>query len=271
MSTYKPLADTGDYPGKEGVAIGLFLIKKLLVCDGSFKFIEQFNALKNDLLDFADSFRDLEQFYEFQKPTWDKLRKEYERFRLNQLELERDTQAALGLKRMQEILRAPSPYGLIKDADGLINTVGSVNTAFIAESRKDAVEKIAGYISQLTKEIVSAKGDDALKTACMRPLEALLGRVGSENSIAHITQAQTEALKEYDAAIKRIEEFAKKSKDLPQVNDKVAAYRKQRVIEPAKLVKSPYLETIDEVNGFVDTLRDELEKAIANNERVQIR
>jgi hypothetical protein len=102
-------------------------------------------------------------------------------------------------------------------------------------------------------------------------LEALLALVGSENSVAHITQAQAEALKEYDSAVTRIEAFVKKTTDLPQVNDKKSDYRKQRIVEPAKLVKSSYLETLDDVSEFVDALRDELEKAIANNERVQIR
>ena len=36
-------------------------------------------------------------------------------------------------------------------------------------------------------------------------------------------------------------------------------------------MKKTYLETSDDVNGFLDALRQELEKAIANNERIQIR
>ena len=83
------------------------------------------------MLDLADDFNDLEHFYEHQKPTWEKLRKACERFQLNRLELERDAQAGPALKRMQEILAAPSPYGLIKEAEGLITTVGTVNTALV--------------------------------------------------------------------------------------------------------------------------------------------
>src|SRR3954468_21759218 len=48
---YNPLADTGNYPGKGEIADGLLVIKKLLGCDGSFKFIENFNAQKNVLLE----------------------------------------------------------------------------------------------------------------------------------------------------------------------------------------------------------------------------
>ena len=46
---------------------------------------------------------------------------------------------------------------------------------------------------------------------------------------------------------------------------------KQRVVKPANLVKTTYLETSGDVNDFLDTLRQELEKAIDNNERIQIR
>jgi hypothetical protein len=59
----------------------------------------------------------LEHFCGHQKQTWEKLRKSYAAFQLNRLELERDGRAEPALNRMQEILSANSPYGLIKEAD----------------------------------------------------------------------------------------------------------------------------------------------------------
>jgi hypothetical protein len=270
LISYKPLADTGSYPGKEEINDALLLIRKLLAND-SYKFIEQFNSSKSDLLDLADDFRDLEQFYDYQKPTWDKLRKEHERFRLNQLELERDAQAAVALKRMQEILAAASPYGLIKEAEGLINTVGTVNTALVSEGRKQTSEKIATLISTLAKEVASVKGDERLATSCLKPLENLRGRAEAETSLAHITQMEVEAVKEFDSAVKCIEEFARKTAETGKERGQEVVVKKHRVVEPAKLVKAAYLETTNDVKEFVDTLRDELENAIANNERIQIR
>jgi hypothetical protein len=109
LSGYKPLADTGSYPGKDEIADGLVLVRKLLACDSSYKSIEQFNSQKADLLKLADNYCDLEQFYDHQKPTWEKLRKAFERFQLNRLELERENQAGPALARMQQILvRIPS-------------------------------------------------------------------------------------------------------------------------------------------------------------------
>jgi hypothetical protein len=44
-----------------------------------------------------------------------------------------------------------------------------------------------------------------------------------------------------------------------------------RVGEPAKLVQSPYLETQADVDGSLDMLGTEIEQAIANEERMEIR
>jgi hypothetical protein len=275
LSGYKPLADTGDYPGKDQIADGLLLVKKLLGCDGSYKFLDQFNAQKDALLDLADDYGDLEQFYEHQKPTWEKLRKARDRFQLNRLELEKDAQAAPALKRINEILSAPSPYSLIKEADGLIATVTSVNTALISACRQHATQKIDGHIGALSKDIEAAKGDAGLRAACLKPLETLKGRVQVEDSLAHITQAEAEALKEFDAASDRIEQFVKKASEKPVATGTQPppkpVLKTKKVVEPAKLVQSPYLETQADVDGFLDKLRMELDQAIARNERIEIR
>jgi uncharacterized phage infection (PIP) family protein YhgE len=275
LSSYKPLADTGSYPGKEEIGDGLTLVKKLLACDSSYKFIEQFNSQKADLLGLADSFNKLEQFYEHQKPTWEKLRKAFERFQLNRLELEREAEAGPALARMQQILAAPSPYGLIKEAEGLIAAVGAVNTALVNARRMDATQRIDHLLVKLTTEVDAATGDAGLRTGCLKPLETLKGRVQIEDSLAHITQAESEALKEYDAASARIEEFAKRlTEGLPKEgtdSQPRPALKKKRVVEPSKLVTTTYLESKADIDRFLDTLRTELEQAIASGERVEIR
>jgi hypothetical protein len=275
LSGYKPLADTGNYPGKDQIDDGLVLVKKLLACDSSYKFIEQFNSQKADLLDVANNFNDLEQFYEHQKPTWEKLRKAFERFQLNRLELEREAQAGPALARMQQILASSSPYSLIKEAEGLVTTVGTANSALVNARRSDAVQKIDGFLVKVTAELDAATADTGLRAGCLKPLETLKGRVKTEESLAHITQAESEALKEYDAASVRIEEFVKKltersPEEGPDSQTK-PVLKKKRVVEPSKLTTTAYLESKADVDRFLDSLRTELEQAIASGERIEIR
>lgn len=276
---FKQLADTGNYPGKDEINQGMALISPLLADKDSKKFIERFNTLKKDLHDLADQFHDLEHFYDHQKPTWEKLRKAHAAFQLNRLELEKDPQAGPGLKRMHEILSAPSPYGLIKEADALINTVEGVNSALLAGRRTHALARIDAHIAALNKDIDSAQGDVGLRSVCLSPLQLLREQVQRQPSLAHITQAEAEAVNEFDAAIGRIDEFLRKLAEQKQPKDDrtgklppaTPAVKKQKIIKPADMVKTTYLETSDDVNGFLDALRLELEQAIANNERIQIR
>jgi hypothetical protein len=278
LNGYKPLADTGNYPGQEEINDGLVKFNTLLSLKESNKFIERFNTLKNDLLDFAEQFHDLEHFYDHQRPTWERLRKAHAAFQLNRLELEKDTQAAPALKRMQEVLSARSPYGLIKEADALINTAYAVNSSLLTARRTQADAKIDGHIATLNKDIAAAQGEAGLRAACIKPLEVLKEQVQKEESLAHITQAESEAVKQFDAAVGRIEDYLRKLAEQKKPEDgsrtmtpPPPVVKKQRIVKPADLVKSTYLETSDDVNGFLDVLRMELEQAIARNERIQIR
>lgn len=273
LGGYKPLADTGNYPGGQEIVDGLLLLKRLLANDNSYRFIEQFNAQKAELLRLSANFSDLEQFYEHQKPTWEKLRKAFERFQLNRLELERDALAGPALARMQQILGSSSPYSLVKEAEGLITTVGAANTALVGSRRAEATHRIDDLLKKLTKEL-DAAGDAQLRIECIKPLETLKSRVQAGESLAHITQAESEALKEYDTASGRIEEFARKlTERLPNGSPELPpqpAIKKKRVVEPSKLVTT-YLENEVDLDHFLTALRTELEQAIANGERIEIR
>jgi hypothetical protein len=275
LNQYKTLADTGNYPGADEIADGLLIIRKLLGCDLSKNFIEQLNAQKNALEEFAEIYQDLAHFYDHQKPTWDKLRKAMARFQLNRFELDRDAQAAAALNRMQVVLEAAAPYQLIKEADGLIATVNEVNSALVKARRGQALEKLNTRIAAITGDIASANGDEALRAACLKPMESLRAQIETQESLAHITQMEAEAVSLFDAAVGRIEAFINKATKASAAPDSGSAtkpaVKKQRVVEPAKLVKATYLETREEVEQFLDTLRQELEEAIEKNERVQIR
>jgi hypothetical protein len=264
LQSYKPLADTGHYPGHEEIVDGLRVVTRLLAEEDSCKFIERFNALKAELLELADDFHDLRNFYEHQKPAWEKLRKAVERFMLNRLELERDPKAAPALKRMHDILNARSPYHLIKEGEGLIQTVSSVNDGLVSARRTEAVRNIDAQITEITRELEVAQADAGLKTACLQPVQDLRKQVECEQSLAHIAQAQTEAMQALDATISRVEAAPKKGHQTTEVKPRC-------IIKTSDLMKKPYLETAEDVAAFMQELQKRMETAIKKHERIQIR
>lgn len=267
LDRFKPLADTGDYPGKAQIDAGLALIRKPLDFDDSYKFMAHFNSCKNELLNLSDDFHDLQNFYESQKPTWEKLRKTFDKFQLNRMELERDVRAQSALLRMQEILTAVSPYSLIREADNLMMTVGGINTTLINEQREQGRQKIDAYLANLTNDLNAAQMDSGSQGEYLQPLQLLRRRIETEESLAHISQGETEALKLHDAAVQKLEQAVRPI----EVADPPSAVKQRRVILPAKLVNAAYLETKEEVEVFIEKLRQELETAIENKERIEIR
>ena len=278
LAGYKPLAETGNYPGQQEIVDGLSVIRALLACDDNFKFLERFRERENDLLDLCNVFHDLEHFYEHQKPTWDKLRKACERFQLNQLGLEQDAKASSAMRRMREILQSPSPYGLIKEAEGLVGTVEEVNNALISQRREEALAKVAKVGANLAKELDAVQADAKLRTGCLSSIETLRRQIEQQDSVAHIAQAEHEADRAFDAAIAKIEEAAKIPEPLPPVKGgnplpapPKPVIKPRCVIKPADLATSGYLETPDDVKKFLDQLRQRLEEAIAAGNRIQIK
>ena len=271
LSRYRDMADTGSYPGAEDIADSLSLLNTLVAPEDSNRFLAQVNERGSDLRDVADRFHDLDHFYEHQRPMWDKLSAESGRFKLNQMELERNDSAGSALRRMSEILAAPSPYGLVKEAEELIRTVSEVNEELLSARRAQALATIAEQTASVSAEVSTAGGDEALKTTCLTPLENLANQVSTHDSLAHIDQAESEAVRLKDEALTQVERYlARKAEEGKAKQDKLVI-RPRRVVSPVKLVKSPYLESQVDVDAFLDDLRTELTDALARNERIEIR
>ena len=271
LSQYRALADTGSYPGSAEIADSLSLLKTLIAPEDSNRFLAQVNEHESDLRDLAERFHDLDHFYEHQRPMWDKLRTASGRFKLNQMELDRDDSAGPALRRMSEILSVPNPYGLLKEAEGLIRTVREVNEELLSERRTRALATISEQTASVSAEVSTAGGDESLKTTCLTPLEDLAKQVSTHESLAHIGQAEAEAVRLKDEALDQVERYLeRKAEEGKAVQDKPVV-KPRRVVSPGKLVKSSYLESQDDVNTFLDDLRQELTDALAKNERIEIR
>ena len=271
LGRYHTLADTGSYPGAGDIAEGLNLLNTLVAPDDSNRFLARFNEHRSDLLDLADGFRDIENFYEHQRSMWDKLRMASGRFRLNQMELERDDSAGSALRRMGEILAAPSPYELVKEAEGLIRTVSEMNEELLSERRVQVLATIAEQTASVRTEVSTAGGDESLKTTCLTPLENLARKVATHDSLAHIGQAESEAVRLKDEALTQVEQYLARKAEESKAEQNKPVVKLRRVVSPVKLVKSSYLESQDDVDAFLDDLRKELTDALAKNERIEIR
>ena len=96
----------------------------------------------------------------------------------------------------------------------------AVNSSLLTDRRAQVIAKIDGHIAALKQDVVAAQGDADLLAACLKPFDALAGvHVQRQDSLAHVTQAEGEAVKAFDVAVKRIEKFSRKGAEQTATKD----------------------------------------------------
>ena len=96
-------------------------------------------------------------------------------------------------------------------------------------------------------------------------------QVSTHDSLAHIGQAESEAVRLKDEALALVDSYLARKAEEGKVGQDKPVVRSRRVISPVNLVKSSYLESQADADAFLDDLRTELTTALAKNERIEIR
>ena len=269
LTTHKALAETKNYPGLAEITEGLSVVNAILVPNDPASFLTRFLENKAALQDLAYEYSDIDHFYTHQRPLWDKLRRAYDRFQNNRLELEQDQAVAQSLGRLREIRDAASPYKMLAEVDGQIERIEKLNGSIIEKARAEALSRIDLAYRQVLSEVERIGGEEGIKKACIVPLDNLREQVQKQESVAHIAQMVSLAGGVVDTAIGKIEQYLReKAKDKDK---KVEPPKPRKEIRPADLVTKTCLENEDDIKTFLETLRKELYASFERGERIHIR
>ena len=265
LEKFKPLADTGNYPGKREIDNCMTSANTLLKIYDSYELVKEFNAKKEILKDTSDDLYELKDFYTNQKSTWETLRSAMDRFKPNQNALEKDMDADKAMKRMSQILSAPSPYGMLKDVNDLVSRVELVNNALIDKKRESASQEVEDKIGQISTLLKEHNADPDFCNKSLYPLQEIKKKILTEYSIPQIiTYSVNDAQELFEETLESIEDAFKPQKDPDQKPKPI------KTIKPANLKQKAYLETVEDVDVFVNKVKNTLLEAVNNNIRVRI-
>jgi len=263
LFNYKTLAVTGKYPGLEDINELLRLTSILINTDDSFDFMARFLENKEALTAAADSFADIEAFYTKQRMQWDDLRDALARFELNRFDLEKNADAQSSLRRMKDILKAPAPYGIIREATKLIQVVSNINNNLLKQAREFAHKSIAELTVQFEKEtkVMNTLKEDV--ESSLDKFKRLITRADNEPSIANIWRLVDESKNLFEEELNRMLKSIAGTKEKPQVKEIKTFHVKD-------VARKSFLETEADVDEFVDDLGKELKQSIKEGKRLRI-
>ena len=265
LQKYKPLADTGNYPGQKEIDACLAAVESLKKIHDSYELVKAFNAKKEALMDTSDDLGELNDFYTNQKATWETLRKAMDSFKANRNDLEKHADAGKALKRLSQILNAPSPYGMLKDVTDLVTTVEKANDALVGKRRETAIKEIETKIEQVSALLKENKADPDFSNKALYPLQEIKKKIQTEYSIPQIiTYSVHDAQEQYEEALGLVDDQFKPEPDTGPKPKPI------KTIKPAGLKQKSYIETKADVDAFVENVRKALMEAVESNNRVRI-
>jgi len=260
---YKSLADTGKYPGRDIIKEGEILISQILASRDSHSLIIRIIEREKDLKDFSEYYQDLSAFYTTQRSTWDELKESKAKFEINRYDLEQDETVKKALIRMDEIINAPSPYALIKEVSDLITCVNKANNDLLSKNCEALNSVGKRYLEELDREAKIMKVSEKEQELSKSHLQNLLNRAQEEKGVANLKRYIEEAQNILAEELTRLKRFVqgetgKTAKETESIN--ASAY-----------TKKAFIETEEDVEEFISSLKNKLNEIIREGKRIRIK
>ncbi|MEZ9819681.1 BREX system P-loop protein BrxC [Shewanella sp. 10N.286.45.A1] len=189
LKDFRAKSDTGHFPGKNEIEDGITTLSLLVEQQGSYKFIDELLRLGSELEDFKEDFEDLEVFYEKQFSAWQSLAKALKvEFAKNRHLLETSEVANSALEKLEAIYNDTRPYGKVRQVQGLIESVQSVNDQMLNDCRTEVAGKLDTAIEDVQQHVAAANAPDTISHNALRPLQQSRKRLAHLTSIAEINE-----------------------------------------------------------------------------------
>lgn len=289
------------YPGKPVLASGKKLMNALLQIGSPLEFFKEVSDQQDDLLDFGDDFEPVQKFFSANSEQ-----EEIFRRALDMLAIYDDSKTYIVDKSLEDIVRQmrtivqmPAPYREIPKLPELREKFMSLYNEILEEQSAPVVKAIKDDRNRVLEVLNDKPYEDAKRSGYMERFEELLdGAVHCNNvSVLRSYQDKSDALKirllnemvdednrlaqqalaQAEAEQKRLEEEARKRGETvtvpqPKVQQPAVKVRttKNLSIKTVARAASWRLESAEDVDKYLDALRQSLLKEIADDSIVNV-
>lgn len=293
LKKYQGVARSGQFPGKKDIESGIVLISGILEQGNSYSLISRFIEDQDSLMDFAEDFEDLEDFYEGQVDTWRQLDLALnQRFKANRSVLVEDPEAKKAIDDLESIYAMAEPYGKVRHIKPLIDKVEDINSQLVKQRKEQALNNLDLKVDNIQVALEEASAPAEVKNKALYPIRQCIERIKQTEYIHQIKSEEADSIdlesQAYDVINDYIEEqnsqasIAASNSDSTGVNTSdtqntaiKTPLRKTVTISPSQLMRSAVpsgvIEKEEDVEGYLSALREALMKSVENGDRVIIK
>lgn len=269
------------YPDKGVIEAGVTVFKEFKEEPDTNTLFDKLIAQENTLKNWKNDFKLVKSFFESQKQIFDRAEQICKTIQDNQVYLQKNQYEELdeinnNVGKISDIIKSNKPYSQIKELPPLTNRI------------EDLVKEIKGIYYQHLTEITSdqevhleaeAKSAGLDSVPYVEKYQMNITRVlESDADLGTLCKLGDVSRFYYDEILKQInadalaKQQAEAQSDAPVNNEEAPkpVVKELDFVNPANISVKQILETEDDVDSYVDRLRDELKSKIRANKRIKL-
>lgn len=254
------------YPGEQHVMEAIKAFEQLY---GEREPSVFFGQIKNNeamLLDIAENLARVKSFFSGMKSAWDAGMDALDRCQPSEAFLDEDTRQALA--RIREIAAMPAPYHNVKELPALAEKANKAYAKVLGHKGEAASVESARTMGA-AKEYLAVEGFDEVEAkSLLQPLAGLTEALAGSKDVNQVVALTASLNGAYNAVLD--EAARRKALKLPKGAPAPPEKKVRRVRLSDVAAQSKPLRTPEEVDAFVENLRDKLKAELKDNDEVRL-
>lgn len=270
LGGYADLLASGQYPGAALLEDCRSVLAPLCGVRDDAAFARDIGKKADVLRDVREDLDTLRDFFQTQKPVWERLLAALNRYQSSRSSLQKDAQAAEALKKLESIRSYQEPYNLIKDIDGLLACIKEVAAAQLAGARQKALDDVDGCLAAVRDRLDSLKATDADRNRILHPLQSLRQRVTAARTPEEVAYIMLELGEQRDKAEEELDALVHPAGTGTPGQDGAPQPKPRRHVKVAQLVSHRTLENAEDVERFITELKVQLLARLDDSTRLVV-
>lgn len=270
--------DLGNYPSKAIVRDAIQLIQQLVSMDKAANIFQHARDHEDDYLDFAEDYPPIKSFFEGdQQGIWDKTQDYIDIFTESKSYIINEEIESI-VEKMETIFNMPYPYDDIKDLPKLNDDFLSIYNEILDKELEPVKLEINAAEERVMEVLKEKKLEDKLGYKFEQAFKNLTQKAESCNNVAKVNGFKIEAdklkIRFLDEITRKHQEVEKEeAKALAQtggsildIKDKKPIKKRRNIsIRDINLSNSWQIETKEDIERYIEILKNRLEKEIEDN------
>ena len=279
LTHYQDLLDQyvqNRYPEKEQVITARDLAQDILSQrKDNVALLNRMVQKQDDLLDSAEDTEGVELFFKSQRTVFDEAVRQMERVSREQDYFATDPDTQEVFRTISAILAMPKPYNRIGELPELIGKVKAAYQALLELKKEEVAETIRQCMQDVHQLAGEARNTEALLQQADHYFAGKRDAAQAALSLTELDAMITQLLNHKDTVCKRMEVMAApapepQAKESGQANQPASAPKKIATVRRYDLCSVKRLQSRDDIDAYVESIRQKLYQTLESCDGVQV-